>query len=127
MTPSLYPWIEQARRQGARTMHLAVGSIPRVRLGSQLHPLILSEDRREAKADSGALSAETVESFVETIVPPRLRPLLDREGEGEFSFAAEDGNCLSACIYRCQGRWSIVVHLEPATPDLSGLPSSLIL
>lgn len=129
MDSSLFRWIEEARQRGARTLHLAVGSAPRARIGEELHPLTLSEPGNRAdaaRATPGLLSPEAIESFVETIVPPRLRPLLDREGEGEYSFQPESGECLNACIYRCRGRWSVVVHLEKASAVLPASSSELI-
>jgi Tfp pilus assembly pilus retraction ATPase PilT len=130
MNASLFPWIEEARCRGALTLHLAVGSVPRVRIEGQLHPLTCAEAHAgaetQAQGKDGALSAETIESFVQTIVSDRLRPVLDREGEGEFSFTTMSGDCLNACIYRCRGCWSIVVHLSPASQAVSGPLSSLI-
>lgn len=99
---SLWDLVEEALFLGARTLHLAAGAPPLVRMPeAPLSPM-------EAFPDH--LTADGIEVLLRAVVDPRRWELLEREGDGEVTIA-DGARPFRVALFLSQGRWAAVVRL----------------
>jgi Tfp pilus assembly pilus retraction ATPase PilT len=99
---SLWNLVEEALSLGARTLHLAPGAPPLVRLPeSPLSPI---------EAFPEHLTADSLEAMLRAVVDPQQWELLEREGDGEVTIA-DGGRPFRVALFLSQGRWAAVVRL----------------
>jgi hypothetical protein len=101
--PSFWDLVEQALAiEDARTMHLAVGRPPLVRVGE--------EGLRPIDESHPVLTHKTISLMLSLLVEPERWDWLENCGEGELTLARGIGRPITANVFRTSGSWSVVVH-----------------
>jgi len=113
--PSLDELLEKLMSIQGSDLHLKVGSPPAYRIDGQLH---LSNLEKLNPADT--------ESFLEQIIPERLRQEFTDSNEADFAYGKASLGRFRVNCYRQRGSINIVVRaVAPTTPSLAelGLPT----
>ncbi len=117
--------LDTAARLNATALHVGPGVAPRARIQGELHLLDEPGLSSEAAAPEGVgepVAAESIEAFLDAIVPPESRSQLEKNGEGEFPFLTSSGRSAVASVYRSMGAWKIVFLLRAPSPASASAP-----
>lgn len=108
-----------AQDAGASDIHLAAGQSAALRVAGRLSPV----------PGAAPLEAAEVAAAVAEVLPERLEPLYEQDGQADFAFVAPSGVRCRANAYRQRGGPALAVRLMPGIPpapeDL-GIPPSVV-
>ncbi len=102
--PRLWDLIEEALRiEGARTLHLAVGKPPLVRVSE--------EGLRPLRDELPPVTWKSVMVLLSGVIEPERWDVIEANGDGEMVLARGGGRPITLNVFRNSESWSAVVHL----------------
>ncbi len=110
--------LAKAREIGASDLHVSVGVPPKCRLDGEL--VAIAED---------IIKPSDAKALVEEMIPKRLIPDFNENGEVDFSYALPEVGRFRVNIFKQKGTMSFVIRLvntEIPDPEKLGLPESVV-
>ena len=110
--------LSKAREIGASDLHVSVGVPPKCRLDGEL--VAIAED---------VIKPSDAKALVEEMIPKRLIPDFNENGEVDFSYALPEVGRFRVNIFKQKGTMSFVIRLvntEIPEPEKLGLPESVV-
>lgn len=110
--------LSKAREVGASDLHVSVGVPPKCRLDGEL--VAIAED---------IIKPSDAKALVEEMIPKRLIPDFNENGEVDFSYALPEVGRFRVNIFKQKGTMSFVIRLvntEIPDPKKLGLPESVV-
>ena len=110
--------LSKAREVGASDLHVSVGVPPKCRLDGEL--VAIAED---------IIKPSDAKALVEEMIPKRLIPDFNENGEVDFSYALPEVGRFRVNIFKQKGTMSFVIRLvntEIPDPEKLGLPESVV-
>lgn len=110
--------LSKAREIGASDLHVSVGVPPKCRLDGEL--VAIAED---------IIKPSDAKALVEEMIPKRLIPDFNENGEVDFSYALPEVGRFRVNIFKQKGTMSFVIRLvntEIPDPEKLGLPESVV-
>lgn len=114
----LHTLLEEAAKQDASDLHIAVGRHPTLRVYGTLIALENEE----------LLTPESAEGLINELLPPHLKDRFLKERQVDFAYSMKDDGRFRVNAYFEEGNWSAALRLVPAkirTIDELGLPPVL--
>ena len=114
----IYQLLEQARRLQASDLHLAAGSVPKVRIYGVLHSM--SEDE---------LSVEALEGMAAEVLTSEDYVLLHKNGQVDFGVGKSSEQRFRINAFRQQGSIAMAIRIIQSKPPSCkelGLPESVV-
>jgi len=108
-------FLELAVRQGGSDLHLVSGLPPRVRAHGDVQPIPFR-----------SLTVQDIDGFLEEIMPPGMRPVLEERHNVDFAYVSEVAGRFRANVYRHIGGFAAVMRAiasDPPDLDTIGLPA----
>lgn len=110
--------LRDAQKKRASDLHITVGISPKCRVNGEL-------------VDMGyhPLTPEETESLILPIVPERMKEILAKNGEVDYSYAIPGVGRYRVNVFRQRGSLALVIRLINTTipkPEMLGIPTSVV-